>query len=117
MCLLQPCYFAFARFLRMSREVVRNPSFEIRSANAESVFEKLWAPGFAKCAMSRAYIWDDGKFREITAEQVLRHRVLITASVSGPKCLIDIVIVNASGGHDSMMQLEQIHCYRAHVRF
>jgi hypothetical protein len=27
------------------------------------------------------------------------------------------VIVNASGGHDSMMQLEQIHCYRAHVRF
>jgi hypothetical protein len=101
----------------MSREVVRNPSFEIRSANAESVFEKLWTSGFANCVTSRAYIWEEGKFREITAKQVLRHRALIIASVSGPKCLVDVVIVDASGSHDSMMQLEQIHCYRAHVRF
>ena len=84
---------------------------------AGSVFEKTVGARIRELVTSRAYIWDEGKFREITAEQVLRHRVLITASVSGPKCLVDIVIVNASGGHDSMMQLEQIHCYRAHVRF
>jgi hypothetical protein len=101
----------------MSREVLRNPSFEIRSANAESVFEKFWAPGFANCVTSRAYIWEEGRFREITAKQVLRHRALITASVSGPKCLVDIAIVDASGSHGSMMQLEHIPCYRAHGRF
>jgi hypothetical protein len=66
---------------------------------AESVFKKLWAPGFPNCVTSRAYIWDAAKVRQITAKQVLCHRALITASVSGPKRFIDVVIVDASG-HD-----------------
>jgi hypothetical protein len=86
-------------------------------AAAAIMSEDFIATRFANYVTIRAYIWDEGKFREITAEQVLRHRILITASVSGPKCLVDIVIVDASGGHCSIMQLEQIHCYCAHVRF
>ena len=66
---------------------------------------------------SRAYIWDEGKFRKITAKQVLRHRALITALVSGPKCFVDVVIVDASGRHAATMRFEEIHCYCPHVRF
>jgi hypothetical protein len=85
--------------------------------HAEPVFQKLWALGFTNCVTSRAYIWNQDKLGEITAKQVLRHRILITASVSGPKRFIDVVIVDASGDHAATMRFGQIHCYRSHGRF
>ena len=89
----------------------------MRHLYAGSVFEKTVGARIRELVTSRAYIWDEGKFREITAKQVLRHRALIIASVSGPKCLVDVVIVDGSDRHAATMPCERICCYCAGVGF
>ena len=79
--------------------------------------EDFIATRFANYVTIRAYIWDEGKLRQITAKQVLRHRALIIESVGNPKCLVDVMIVDAWARHAATMGVQQINCYCAHVRF